>query len=98
MFCGFTATELLEGAGAAQAWSDYNSKSKKVTAHTNNGLFQRYDDVTDSISIQIGIDLYEANPVPAGLTEQKMLDLIEAAEYPIQKYSKITHPCYSSGE
>ncbi|MFM0737754.1 polymorphic toxin type 44 domain-containing protein [Paraburkholderia xenovorans] len=84
---GFSAGELIKGAGLAQAASDAGRDLSHVRwptiqNHQQNGSWPASaDDVPDHISIQLGIDLYAAAK-PDALTTELLLDRIAAVPMP----------------
>ncbi|WP_454688507.1 PAAR domain-containing protein [Achromobacter aloeverae] len=77
---GFTADELLNGAGLAQAWSD--RYKPQLQSHPVNGNWPKtLDDVQDNISIRLGIDLFAEAP-PGRLTTDLLLTKIAAVPVP----------------
>ena len=78
---GFTAAELINGAGLAQAALDL-WKRKPQQNHPRNGPWPASaDDVTDHISIKLGIDLYAAIK-PHELTAEILLQHVSAVPIP----------------
>ncbi|MBV7503436.1 PAAR domain-containing protein [Achromobacter sp. ACM05] len=78
---GFTAAELIKGAGLAQAALDV-WKRKPQQNHPQNGPWPASaDDVTDHISIKLGIDLYGAAK-PHELTANMLLHRVSAVPLP----------------
>ncbi|HIF9186655.1 TPA: polymorphic toxin type 44 domain-containing protein [Photobacterium damselae] len=96
-FCKFSDSELLDGAGLAQFIDDlrpFDDKSIQNSESINGLGWRKYDDVTDSLSVRIGIELFRKYPEPEKLTVDILMGYIEAANYPIKEYSKIKHKCY----
>lgn len=78
---GFSAAELINGAGLAQALLDA-WKRKPQQNHPQNGPWPASaDDVTDHISIRLGTDLYE-QAKPHELTVDLLLQRISAVPLP----------------
>ncbi|EPC02353.1 hypothetical protein L861_15055 [Litchfieldella anticariensis FP35 = DSM 16096] len=99
LFCGFSRDALLDGAGLEQVGTDlHRFQSPTNRASTNGEGLQRFDDTTDSLSIRIGYDLFDAYPDPQRLTAQILLDRIEAAPYPMEVGSKVLHDCQRARE
>lgn len=84
---GFSASELIGGAGLAQAFSDgagdlSHLRWPTMQNHPQNGSWpSSADDVPDHISIQLGIDLYAAAK-PDALTTDLLLRKIAAVPMP----------------
>jgi len=81
--CGFSDSDLLDGAGLEQYWSDkYAEKIPKVTG-SHPGM-RRYDHEADRGTIQIGISLHknDANNVTA---KQLLKKIINANLYKSKK-------------
>lgn len=84
---GFSASELIGGAGLAQAASDASrdvshGRWPTMQNHPENGTWpSSADDVPDHISIQLGIDLY-ASAKPNELTTDLLLRKISAVPMP----------------
>jgi hypothetical protein len=84
---GFSANELIGGAGLAQAASDagrdvLHGHWPTMQNHPQNGAWPNSaDDVPDHISIQLGIDLYAAAK-PDALTADLLLRKIAAVPMP----------------
>ncbi|WP_296953062.1 polymorphic toxin type 44 domain-containing protein [uncultured Massilia sp.] len=99
--CGFSADELLGGAGLAQAGSDFLRDARKLRVpriqhHPENGAWaNRMDDIPDHISIKLGVDLY-ARAKPAALTTAILLRAIVGVPLPWgvgNDYAKRPHEC-----
>ncbi|MDH0091216.1 polymorphic toxin type 44 domain-containing protein [Achromobacter mucicolens] len=92
---GFSATELINGAGIAQALDDLR-RLKPPQDHPENGPWPaRADDVPDHISIKLGADLY-SDVKPHALTVEILLERIEAVPLPWGKgrdKAKEAHNC-----
>ncbi|GAA0588092.1 polymorphic toxin type 44 domain-containing protein [Halomonas salifodinae] len=94
LFCGFPRNALLDGAGLEQIGSDVRHRRWPTDRSADNGEgLRRFDDVTDSLSIRIGFDLFDAFPDPQRLTARSLLNRIEAAPYPMETGSKMLHDC-----
>lgn len=84
---GFSPSELIDGAGLAQAASDASrdvshGRWPTMQNHPQNGTWpSSADDVPDHISIQLGIDLY-ACAKPNELTTDLLLRKISAVPMP----------------
>lgn len=85
--CGFSADELLGGAGLAQAASDITRDLKSmrvptVQHHPGNGAWANsFDDIPDHISITLGMQLYHQTK-PGTLTVAALLKAIAAVPLP----------------
>ncbi|MGO4400340.1 PAAR domain-containing protein [Achromobacter sp. PAB15] len=78
---GFSATELIHGAGLAQALDDY-LKDRPQQHHPEHGAWPASaDDVPDHISITLGTSLYD-EVKPHELTVDVLLEKIEAVALP----------------
>ena len=96
-FCKFSDSELLDGAGLAQFIDDlrpFDDKKVKNSKSINGAGWRKYDDITDSLSVRIGISLFRKYPKPEDLTVDILMRYIENSDYPIKEYSKIKHKCY----
>lgn len=89
---GFSADELLNGAGLAQIWSD----RPKMQNHPANGPWPKSaDDAQDNISIRLGVDLVPIAP-PGSLTTDILLQRLEDEPLPwgeSPKGAKRLHVC-----
>jgi hypothetical protein len=94
-FCKFSNSELLDGAGLAQLLFDAVSLKKDIkNSESINGKgLRKYDDITDSLSVKLGIELFNKQPKPELLTVETLMNFIERANYPIRVGSKIEHEC-----
>jgi hypothetical protein len=93
-YCGFSDNALLSGAGAAQAIHNWVSGRPVLDNSLMNGPGLRsYDDVTDSISVRLGIDLYWMYPNPDDISAQTLMDIVSEAPYPVREGAKIQHNC-----
>ncbi|HIF9372184.1 TPA: polymorphic toxin type 44 domain-containing protein [Photobacterium damselae] len=94
-FCKFSDSELLDGAGLAQLLFDAVSFKKDIqNSESINGKgLRKYDDITDSLSVRLGIELFKKQPNPELLTIEMLMGFIEKANYPIRVGSKIEHEC-----
>ena len=95
---GFSALEMINGAGLAQAM-DNLSRKKPQHDHPELGLWPaRADDIQDHRSIKLGTDLYyEAKP--HALTVEKLLQRIAAVPPPWGspvRHAKRVHACLGS--
>jgi hypothetical protein len=99
-YCKFSESTLLDGAGAAQLIIDSISKGRQVTDRSaiNGSGWRKYDDVTDSLSVRLGIELFKQYPDPKNITAQILMDKIATAAYPIKEDSKIPHTCQVSSK
>ncbi|CAM3704790.1 hypothetical protein VA7868_01504 [Vibrio aerogenes CECT 7868] len=93
--CRFSDAELLDGAGLAQLLDDAVKKNKSIQYSPSiPGFgFRKFDDITDSISVRLGIALFHDYPDPNQITPDILMSYIEKAPYPIRKYSKLPHQC-----
>ncbi|WP_322095524.1 polymorphic toxin type 44 domain-containing protein [Paraburkholderia bannensis] len=98
---GFSASELIGGAGLAQALSDSindvrHARWPTMQNHPQNGSWpSSADDIPDHISIQLGIDLY-ATVKPDALTADLLLRKIAAVPLPWgqgRDHAKRPHQC-----
>ena len=90
---GFAEDTLLDGAGLAQYGSDLTElKWPENRSDTNGEGFRRFDDVTDYLSVRLGISLFERFS-PQQLTGSLLMNEIAEIEYPEKVGSKITHTC-----
>jgi hypothetical protein len=95
VFCQFSESTLLDGAGLEQIGTDILRIQPPTNRSEANGSgLRRFDDTTDNLSIRLGINLYRRYPNPAQLATQMILDDIEKAPYPIQEGSKLVHSCF----
>ena len=94
-FCKFSDSELLDGAGLAQLLFDAASLKKDIqNSESINGKgLRKHDDITDSLSVKLGIELFNKQPNPELLTVETLMSFIERANYPIRVGSKIEHEC-----
>lgn len=78
---GFTAAELINGAGLAQIGDDA-VHLRRGQHHAENGPWPASaDDVQDHTSIQLGIDMYQVKK-PQALTVDFILQQISAVQMP----------------
>lgn len=77
MACGFTKSELLDGAGLEQIGTDL-LRRRLPDANDNIKGLRAYDDPSDRESISIGISLYQKNP--SHVTSQSILSAIKNAK------------------
>ena len=86
---------MLDGAGLAQLLFDAASFKKDIqNSESINGKgLRKYDDITDSLSVKLGIELFNKQPKPELLTVETLMNFIERANYPIRVGSKIEHEC-----
>jgi len=92
---GFSAATLLDGAGTAQVISDAISLGREVTDRSsiNGDGHRRYDDTTDQLSVQLGMDLYQQYPDAAQLTADVLMAAITQVAYEMRPASKLRHRC-----
>ncbi|WP_224776714.1 polymorphic toxin type 44 domain-containing protein [Achromobacter insolitus] len=92
---GFSAAELINGAGIAQALDDLR-RGDSQQYHPENGPWPASaDDVPDHMSIKLGTDLYE-QVKPHALTVGILLELVAAVPVPWGKgkdRAKKVHDC-----
>ena len=92
-YIGFSEDALLDGAGLAQYVSDAAEfKMPENRSDTNGEGLRRFDDVTDYLSVRLGISLFERF-TPQLLTGPLLMDEITQVEYPAGVGSKIPHTC-----
>ena len=92
-YLGFSEDSLLDGAGLAQLGSDIANRSIPTDRVDTNGIgFRRFDDVTDYLSVRLGISLFESFS-PHQLTASVLMNEISHVDYPIERDSKIPHDC-----
>lgn len=78
---GFSAAEMINGAGLAQALDDYWN-DRPGHHHPQNGAWPASaDDIPDHISIQLGTDLY-SEVKPSALTTDILLQKLAAVPIP----------------
>lgn len=94
LYSGFSRDALLEGAGAAQLYDNLR-RGRDSKYHLSNGLgFARgFDDVTDNLSVRLGMHLFTIYPDPTEITAEMVMELVASAPFPIQEYSKLPHRC-----
>ncbi|MEN5160525.1 polymorphic toxin type 44 domain-containing protein [Achromobacter spanius] len=92
---GFSATEMIHGAGLAQALDDA-LENRPAQYHPENGPWPASaDDVPDHISIKLGTDLYE-DVKPIALTVEILLQRLAAVPLPWgrgEDHAKEPHDC-----
>lgn len=92
---GFSAAELINGAGIAQALDDIR-RGDPQQHHPENGSWPASaDDVPDHISIKLGTDLYE-QVKPHAMTVGILLERVAAVPVPWGKgkdWAKKLHDC-----
>ncbi|WP_030074151.1 polymorphic toxin type 44 domain-containing protein [Halomonas alkaliantarctica] len=93
-YIGFSEDSLLDGAGLAQYLDDFRKFGRSPTDRSdiNGEGVRRFDDVTDYLSVHLGISLYERF-TPQQLTGSLLMNEITQVEYPEEKGSKIPHTC-----
>ena len=92
-YIGFVEDTLLDGAGLAQYGSDLTElKWPENRSDTNGEGFRRFDDVTDYLSVRLGISLFERF-TPQQLNGSLLMDEITQVDYPIRRDSKTFHDC-----
>ena len=93
-YVGFSEDVLLDGAGLAQYASDAAEfKMPENRSDTNGYGFRRFDDVTDYLSVRLGISLFERFNTPQQLTGSLLMNEITQVEYPEEVGSKTPHTC-----
>ena len=78
---GFLPDSLTAGASAAQYMNDRGSKSGTQYHPENGALYNRYDDISDQISIKIGIELAKER-TPQNLSISDLINKIESIPAP----------------
>ncbi|MBT2803037.1 hypothetical protein J7J49_17055, partial [Halomonas sp. ISL-56] len=92
-YIGFSEDALLDGAGLAQYASDAAEFKWPVNRSETNGEgLRRFDDVTDYLSVRLGISLFERF-TPQQLTGSLLMNEITQVDYPIERGSKVQHSC-----
>lgn len=93
-YIGFSEVSLLDGAGLAQFLDDFRKldRSPINRSDINGEGFRRFDDVTDYLSVRLGISLFERF-TPQQLTGPLLMSEIAQVDYPIQQESKRPHTC-----
>lgn len=93
-YIGFSEDALLDGAGLAQRIDDFikPSRSPIDRSDLNGEVQRRFDDVTDHLSVRLGISLFERF-APQELTGPLLMNEIAQVDYPIVEESKIPHTC-----
>lgn len=96
-YVGFSEGALLDGAGLAQLLDDFRRFDRSPTNRSNiNGEgLRRYDDVTDYLSVRLGISLFERF-TPQQLTGALLMNEIAQVDYPVQSESKLSHDCQAA--
>lgn len=94
VYCGFSKSVLLDGAGLEQIGSDLLRPQLPESRKEANGSgLRQFDDTTDSLSIALGIELFETYPDPNSLTPMILMEAITKVDYPIRDGSKKLHKC-----
>ena len=92
---GFSAAEMINGAGLAQALHD-KWTGKRLQHHPENGSWPASaDDVPDHISIKVGAELH-GHVKPHALTVDTLLELISSVPAPWgtgEDFAKEPHNC-----
>ncbi|CAM0553623.1 hypothetical protein EHLJMEHL_03720 [Vreelandella titanicae] len=92
-YIGFSEDALLDGAGLAQYASDITEfKWPENRSDTNGSGLRRFDDVTDYLSVRLGISMFERF-TPQEITGSLLMNEITQVEYPEKVGSKIPHTC-----
>lgn len=93
-YIGFSKDALLDGAGLAQLLDDFRKLDRSPTNRSdiNGEGLRRYDDVTDYLSVHLGISLFERF-TPQQLTGSLLMDEVAKIEYPEEVGSKTPHTC-----
>lgn len=98
-YIGFSGDILLDGAGLAQYLVDRMKSDISPTdrSEVNGAGYRRFDDVTDHLSVNLGISLYERF-TPQQLTASLLMNEIAQVDYPIEEGSKARHSCQGARE
>lgn len=93
-YIGFSEQTLLDGAGLAQYLVDRmkSDVSPADRSEVNGEGYRRFDDVTDHLSVSLGISLFERF-TPQQLTGSLLMSAIAQVDYPVERGSKISHNC-----
>lgn len=93
-FIGFSEDVLLDGAGLAQYLVDRMKSDVSPTdrSEVNGDGYRRFDDVTDHLSVSLGISLFERF-TPQQLTGSLLMNEVAQVDYPEERGSKISHSC-----
>lgn len=93
-YIGFSEQTLLDGVGLAQYLVDRMKSDVSPTdrSEVNGEGYRRFDDVTDHLSVSLGIALFERF-TPQQLTGSLLMSEVAQVDYPEERGSKISHSC-----
>jgi len=86
--CGFTESELLDGAGLEQIGSTL-ARGRMPDPFTSDARLRRWDDASDQASIALGIALYGQPNLTAELIRQRVLATPGLTRRPAQVHSPL---------
>lgn len=99
---GFTADELLDGAGLEQRVTDiFRNRSLRGQVHdTNVQGMRRFDDIPDQRTIELGIEFFASTEGNAmRLTRENILDGLERlGNEGLLGEQRVKHICFDDGE